>query len=84
MSKYEGVRTVVVGGKSDVRQDYCGVVGGQSAQFSLIDTEIKVLFDEFVFAFAIPPKNCFRYYRQSSLRTTHLRLRTCMSHYSHS
>ena len=59
MSKYEGVRTVVVGGKSDVQQDYCGVVGGQSAQFSLINTEIKVLFDEFVFAFTILPKNYF-------------------------
>ena len=59
MSKYEGVKTVVVGGKSNVQQDYCGVVGGQSAQFSLINTEIKVLFDEFVFAFTILPKNCF-------------------------
>ena len=42
MSKSDGVRTVVVGGKSDVRQDYCGTVGGQSTHFSDIDTEIKV------------------------------------------
>ena len=43
MSKSEGVRTVVVGGKSDVPQDYCGTVGGQSMHFSDIDTEIKVI-----------------------------------------
>ncbi|KAL0068883.1 hypothetical protein AAF712_004214 [Marasmius tenuissimus] len=41
MSKLEGVRTVVVGGKSDVPQQYCGTVGGQSTDFSTIDTEIK-------------------------------------------
>ena len=52
MSKYEGVRTVVVGGKNDVQQDYCGVVGGQSTHFSDIDTEIKVRF--FLLSLAIP------------------------------
>ncbi|KAJ3503821.1 hypothetical protein NLJ89_g8259 [Agrocybe chaxingu] len=41
MSKYEGTKTVVVGGKSDVQQIYCGVVGGQSTNFVTIDTEIK-------------------------------------------
>jgi hypothetical protein len=41
MSKLEGVKTVVVGGKRDVRQQYCGVVGGQSTDYSTIDTEIK-------------------------------------------
>lgn len=41
MSKLEGVRTVVVGGKRDVPQQYCGTVGGQSTDFSTIDTEIK-------------------------------------------
>jgi len=41
MSKLEGVRTVVVGGKHDTPQQYCGVVGGQSTDFSTIDTEIK-------------------------------------------
>lgn len=41
MSKSDGVRTVVVGGKNGVRQDYCGTVGGQSTDFSSIDTEIK-------------------------------------------
>ncbi|KAJ3865646.1 hypothetical protein EV359DRAFT_38336 [Lentinula novae-zelandiae] len=41
MSKLEGVRTVVVGGKQGTTQQYCGVVGGQSTDFSTIDTEIK-------------------------------------------
>lgn len=42
MAKHEGVRTVVVGGKKDIQQQYCGIVGGQSTDFSTIDTEIKV------------------------------------------
>ena len=42
MTKEDGVRTVVLGGKQDVPQDYCGTVGGQSTDFSTIDTEIKV------------------------------------------
>ncbi|THV02344.1 hypothetical protein K435DRAFT_920625 [Dendrothele bispora CBS 962.96] len=41
MSKLEGVRTIVVGGKHGVTQQYCGTVGGQSTDFSTIDTEIK-------------------------------------------
>ncbi|KAL0578755.1 hypothetical protein V5O48_003253 [Marasmius crinis-equi] len=41
MSKLEGAKTVVVGGKQDVPQQYCGTVGGQSTSFSMIDTEIK-------------------------------------------
>ncbi|KAJ7064956.1 hypothetical protein C8F01DRAFT_1128917 [Mycena amicta] len=41
MSKEENVKTVVVGGRADVQQDYCGTVGGQSTDFSTIDTEIK-------------------------------------------
>ncbi|KAJ6588635.1 hypothetical protein B0H19DRAFT_1100376 [Mycena capillaripes] len=41
MSKEEGVKTVVVGGKNDVQQEYCGTVGGQSTDYSTIDTEIK-------------------------------------------
>ncbi|KAJ7167423.1 hypothetical protein C8R43DRAFT_985248 [Mycena crocata] len=41
MSKEEGVRTVVVGGNKAVKQEYCGIVGGQSTDFSTIDTEIK-------------------------------------------
>lgn len=28
MAKEEGVKTVVVGGKSDTKQEYCGTVGG--------------------------------------------------------
>jgi hypothetical protein len=42
MTKEDGVRTVVLGGKQDVPQDYCGTVGGQSTDYSMIDTEIKV------------------------------------------
>ncbi|KAF5316870.1 hypothetical protein D9611_003976 [Ephemerocybe angulata] len=41
MAKKEGVRTVVIGGKQGVEQHYCGTVGGQSTDFSTIDTEIK-------------------------------------------
>ncbi|KAK0485881.1 hypothetical protein IW261DRAFT_1452570 [Armillaria novae-zelandiae] len=41
MSKLDGVKTVVVGGKTDTPQEYCGTVGGQSTDFSTIDTEIK-------------------------------------------
>ena len=42
MHKVEGSKTVVVGGKSDVPQEYAGVVGGQSVDFSSMDTQIKV------------------------------------------
>jgi hypothetical protein len=42
MAKEEGVKTVVVGGKKDVAQQYAGTVGGQSSDFSTMDTEIKV------------------------------------------
>ena len=41
MAKLEGATTVVVGGKSDVQQQYCGIVGGQSTNFAVIDEEIK-------------------------------------------
>lgn len=44
MAKEEGVRTVVVGGKNDVPQQYCGTVGGQSTDFTMVDTEIKACF----------------------------------------
>ncbi|TFK66897.1 hypothetical protein BDN72DRAFT_843673 [Pluteus cervinus] len=42
MAKREGSKTVVVGGKQDITQQYCGTVGGQSTDFSGIDSEIKV------------------------------------------
>lgn len=42
MAKLEGATTVVVGGKSDVQQQYCGIVGGQSTNVAVIDEEIKV------------------------------------------
>jgi len=42
MSKKEGSKTVVIGGKKEVPQQYCGIVGGQSTDFSTMDTEIKV------------------------------------------
>ncbi|RDB27918.1 Peptidase S41 family protein ustP [Hypsizygus marmoreus] len=41
MAKLEGAKTVVIGGKQGVKQEYCGTVGGQSTDFSTIDTEIK-------------------------------------------
>ncbi|KAF4621280.1 hypothetical protein D9613_000757 [Agrocybe pediades] len=41
MSKSEGVRTAVLGGKHGVPQEYCGTVGGQSTDFSMVDTEVK-------------------------------------------
>jgi len=42
MAKEEGVKTVVYRGRKGVQQQYCGTVGGQSTDFSTIDTEIKV------------------------------------------
>ena len=42
MAKEEGAKTVVVGGKAEIPQQYCGTVGGQSTDFSTIDTEVKV------------------------------------------
>ncbi|PPQ84793.1 hypothetical protein CVT25_007425 [Psilocybe cyanescens] len=41
MNKEEGSKTVVLGGKKDVQQQYCGTVGGQSTDFSTMDTEVK-------------------------------------------
>ena len=41
MAELEGTKTVVVGGKKDVKQQYCGTVGGQSTDFATIDSEIK-------------------------------------------
>lgn len=41
MAKLEGAKTVVVGGKSNVKQQYCGIVGGQSTNFKGMDTEVK-------------------------------------------
>ncbi|KAG6891045.1 hypothetical protein C0992_010707 [Termitomyces sp. T32_za158] len=41
MSKRDGVKTVVIGGKKGVSQQYCGTVGGQSTGFTTIDTELK-------------------------------------------
>ena len=41
MNVHYGVKTVVVGGKPGVKQNYCGTVGGQSTDFSTIDSEVK-------------------------------------------
>lgn len=41
MSKEDGAKIVVVGGKDGVGQQYCGTVGGQSTGFWTIDTEVK-------------------------------------------
>ena len=42
MAKEEGSKTVVYGGERGIEQEYCGTVGGQSTDFSNIDTNIKV------------------------------------------
>lgn len=42
LSKHYGVTTVVVGGKEGTVQQYTGTVGGQSSDFSTMDTEVKV------------------------------------------
>jgi hypothetical protein len=41
MNKLEGVKTVVFGGRNAVKQQYCGIVGGQSTDFATINSEIK-------------------------------------------
>lgn len=41
MAKREGAKTVVYGGNRLVHQQYCGTVGGQSTDFSTIDSEVK-------------------------------------------
>ncbi|KAM5543570.1 hypothetical protein V8D89_002821 [Ganoderma adspersum] len=41
MAKLEGAKTVVVGGKKTVPQQYCGTIGGQSTDFSTVDSLVK-------------------------------------------
>ncbi|KAF5371801.1 hypothetical protein D9758_003452 [Tetrapyrgos nigripes] len=41
MSKEEGSKTVVLGGRKGVEQEYCGTVGGQSTDFSTIAGELQ-------------------------------------------
>ncbi|KAH8096742.1 hypothetical protein BXZ70DRAFT_334566 [Cristinia sonorae] len=41
MVKREGTKTVVVGGKKGVQQQYAGMVGGQVSDFQEMDLEIK-------------------------------------------
>jgi len=41
MAKRDHVKVVVVGGKSDIQQQYCGIVGGQSTSFTQMDIELK-------------------------------------------
>ena len=41
MNKLEGAKTVVVGGRNTVKQQYCGTVGGQSTDFATINSDIK-------------------------------------------
>lgn len=40
LAKKQGVTTVVTGGISDVPQQYCGYIGGESVRFSDIDTAL--------------------------------------------
>lgn len=53
MSKREGVKTVVIGGKKGVSQQYCGTVGGQSTGFTTIDTELKVRIFPYYWCFGL-------------------------------
>ncbi|KAF5371732.1 hypothetical protein D9758_003447 [Tetrapyrgos nigripes] len=41
MAKEEGVKTVVVGGRQGVQQQYCGTVGGQSTDYATMANEVK-------------------------------------------
>ncbi|KAM5541660.1 hypothetical protein V8D89_004641 [Ganoderma adspersum] len=41
MAKLEGAKMVVVGGKKTVPQQYCGTIGGQSTDFSTLDSLVK-------------------------------------------
>jgi hypothetical protein len=41
MSKQEGAKTVVFGGRNTVQQQYCGTVGGESSDFATINSDIK-------------------------------------------
>jgi len=41
MSKVEGAKTVVFGGRNTVPQQYCGFVGGQAVDSATINSEIK-------------------------------------------
>jgi hypothetical protein len=41
MVKEERVKVVSIGGKKGTAQEYAGTIGGQSLDFSDIDTEIK-------------------------------------------
>lgn len=41
MNKLEGVKTVVFGGRNTVKQQHCGIVGGQSTNFATINSDVK-------------------------------------------
>ncbi|KIY48535.1 hypothetical protein FISHEDRAFT_43153 [Fistulina hepatica ATCC 64428] len=41
MAKEEGVKVVSIGGKLNTTQQYAGTVGGESLDYSTIDTEVK-------------------------------------------
>ncbi|KAH7108013.1 hypothetical protein BKA62DRAFT_680695 [Auriculariales sp. MPI-PUGE-AT-0066] len=41
MSVNYGTRSVVVGGKPNTKQQYCGTVGGQSTSYVTMDTQVK-------------------------------------------
>lgn len=42
MQLEEGSKTLVVGGKVGVTQQYAGTVAGQASDFSIMDTNVKV------------------------------------------
>jgi len=51
MNKLEGSKTVVVGGKQDVQQQYCGTVGGQSTDSDTILSDVAVCRPTLVYYF---------------------------------
>jgi len=43
MTEHYNTRTVVIGGKPNAKQQYCGTVGGQSTNYVTMDTEVKTV-----------------------------------------
>jgi len=41
MSVHYNVKTIVVGGKPGMKQQYCGNVGGQATNYVTMDTQVK-------------------------------------------
>jgi hypothetical protein len=53
LAKKHHVKTVVIGGRSDVPQQYCGYVGGESVSFVDIDSALIVSLLSLFYSFVI-------------------------------